>query len=496
MAEVAFVVADDFEDAELQVPYARLRAAGHHVRIVGARSGESVRGKRGAIFDIEMGAADVDPRDLDAVVVPGGYSPDRLRLCLDVVDLVRRVGQEGRIVAAICHGPSLLIDAELVQGRTITSWPSIRTDLEHAGATWVDEVVVEDGNLITSRNPDDLEAFSATILRRLPLHHETRAGPRARSSPAWGPRDRIPAGEEAFLDRLRACLASAPEGQEWIGDDAAVLEGGLLFATDALVEGVHFDLGWCAATDVGWKALAVNLSDIAAMGGTPFAAVAVLVVPPDRVGLADGVIDGVATAAGEFDCPLVGGDTTGGPVAMVSVAVLGRCGETGPVLRRGARSGDAVFVTGPLGAAAVALAAYRDGRTPTPEAVERLHRPTPRLREGMAAAAAGATAMIDLSDGLANDLSHVCEASHVGVRITGADVPLATGAALADAFSGDDYELCFTASDPELVTTTFTALGCRPPTRIGTVTAADRILVDSEGRERPLPLVGWEHTVS
>ena len=198
-------------------------------------------------------------------------------------------------------------------------------------------------------------------------------------------------GEHAFLERLRARLPPAPEGQVWIGDDAAVLDG-LLVTTDALVERLHFDLSWCSAGDVGWKALAVNLSDIAAMGGTPRAAVATLVVPPDRPGLADQVIDGVAAAATAFGCPLVGGDTTAGPALMVSVTVLGVCGPTGPVLRSGARPGDAVFVTGEMGGAAAALEALRDSRVVAPALARRLHRPTPRLREGQTAAAGGATA--------------------------------------------------------------------------------------------------------
>jgi thiamine-monophosphate kinase len=303
------------------------------------------------------------------------------------------------------------------------------------------------------------------------------------------------AGETAFLERLRARLPPAPEGQEWIGDDAAVLEGGLLLTTDALVEGVHFDLRWCAASDVGWKALAVNLSDLAAMGGTPRAAVAALVVPPDRAGLAEEIIDGAAAAATAFGCPLVGGDTTGGPVVMVSIAVLGTCAQTGPVLRRGAQLGDAVFVTGPLGAAAAALAAFRDRHTPTPDARQRLVRPTPRLREGIAAAAAGATAMIDLSDGLATDLSHLCDASTVGVCIDTSDVPLAGGATFTDALQGDDYELCFTAADPKTVAARFAASDCKLPTRIGMTTPGERILVDPDGQQRPLPRVGWEHTV-
>ncbi len=303
-------------------------------------------------------------------------------------------------------------------------------------------------------------------------------------------------GEWAFLQRLRDRLPRAPEGQEWIGDDAAVLEAGLLLATDALVEDVHFDLAWCDATDVGWKALAVNLSDIAAMGGTPRAAVTALVVPPGRPGLADGIIDGVAAAANAFGCPLVGGDTTGGPVVMVSITVLGACGPVGPVLRRGARVGDAVFVTGPLGAAAAALGALRLGHDPAPELARRLHRPTPRLDEGRAAAGAGATAMIDLSDGLATDLGRLCGASGVGVRVDSHAVPLAAGATWNDALAGDDYELCFTAPDPAAVASCFAAAGCEPPTRIATITDDDLVVVGTDGRERRLPPVGWEHTVA
>ncbi|MEX2100670.1 MAG: thiamine-phosphate kinase [Acidimicrobiia bacterium] len=302
-------------------------------------------------------------------------------------------------------------------------------------------------------------------------------------------------GEWAFVERLRARLPQAPQGQVWIGDDAAVLGGGLLLTTDALVEDVHFDLVWCHASDVGWKALAVNLSDIAAMGGTPRAAVTTLVVPPGRPGLADGVIDGVAEAANVFGCPLVGGDTTGGPVVMVSITVLGTVSPPGPVLRGGARVGDAVFVTGPLGAAAAALGALRLGRDPAPELAQRLHRPTPRLDQGLTAAGAGATAMIDLSDGLATDLGHVCDASGVGVRIEESAVPIAPGATFNDALSGDDYELCFTVPDPALVSRRFEAAGCAAPTRIATITTRERILVGTDGQERALPQAGWEHPI-
>ena len=127
-----------------------------------------MKGKRGkATARIERTAADADVGEFDALVIPGGYSPDHLRLDPGAVSFVRRFSGTGKPVAAVCHGPQLLIEADVVRGKTLTSWPSIRKDLENAGARWIDRQVVEDGNLITSRKPDDLEAFSAAILRRL-----------------------------------------------------------------------------------------------------------------------------------------------------------------------------------------------------------------------------------------------------------------------------------------------------------------------------------------
>lgn len=167
MAQIAFLIADGFEDSEFEVPYERLRAAGHQVTIVGTEAGKTVQGKRGSLVEVEAAASDVEPESFDAIVVPGGYSPDRLRLNPDAVELVRHLADDGRLVAAICHGPSLLIDADCVDGRTVTSWPSIRRDLENAGASWVDCSVVEDANVVTSRKPGDLDDFSAAILSKI-----------------------------------------------------------------------------------------------------------------------------------------------------------------------------------------------------------------------------------------------------------------------------------------------------------------------------------------
>jgi thiamine-monophosphate kinase len=305
-------------------------------------------------------------------------------------------------------------------------------------------------------------------------------------------------GEFAFIERMARLLPAAPAGQTWIGDDAAVLEGGVLFATDVVVEGVHFDFAWTTAEDAGWKALAVNVSDLAAMGGSPWAAVVCLVVPPDRPGLADGVGAGLAEAADALGCPLVGGDTSNGPVCTIAVAVLGRSATTGPVLRSGARPGDAIFVTGPLGAAAAALRRMRQGATPGHLALQRLRRPAPRVVEGQAAAEAGAGAMIDVSDGLAADLGHICDRSRVGVALVAASIPHDEGVDLGDALhGGDDYELCFCAPDPGRVRAAFAARGLAQPFRIGTITAEPaRLLVADDGSTCVLAPSGWQHGVS
>ncbi len=168
MARIAFVADDLFEDSELRIPWERLRQAGHETVLVGLEKGKEIHGKRGKErFTADVAAKDVTADDFDALVVPGGYSPDKLRTSLDMVRLVRTMFTAGKTVAAVCHGPWMLVEADALDGKTVTSWPSIKTDLINAGARWVDREVVEDENLVTSRKPDDLEAFSSAILRRL-----------------------------------------------------------------------------------------------------------------------------------------------------------------------------------------------------------------------------------------------------------------------------------------------------------------------------------------
>ena len=274
-------------------------------------------------------------------------------------------------------------------------------------------------------------------------------------------------GERGFIDRVRRRLrAPGPGVIVGLGDDAAVvaLAGRtLLLTTDALLEGVHFRRGTATLRDIGAKALAVNLSDIAAMGGEPRWALLALGMPPDlSVADVDELYAGLGETADRHGVSLVGGDTTAAPAGLVlSLTVVGEV-EGAPLRRQGAQPGDAILVTGTLGAAAAGLAVLEHGAgsaaSEAAETVRRAHRrPTPRVAEGSLIRASGtATAMIDLSDGLATDLGHILEESRVGAVVRLADLPIddATRAvARAHAVDeiewavsgGEDYELLFTA---------------------------------------------------
>jgi protease I len=168
MAKIAMILGPEFEDSEFRVPYDCLREAGHDVTIIGPESGKTVEGKRGREkVEIEAEPQESDPYEFDGLVIPGGHSPDNIRTNEAIVGFIRRFATTGRPLAAICHGPQLLIEADLVRGKRMTSWPSVKTDLVNAGADWVDEKVVLDGALITSRKPDDLDAFCRAVLSAL-----------------------------------------------------------------------------------------------------------------------------------------------------------------------------------------------------------------------------------------------------------------------------------------------------------------------------------------
>ena len=165
---IAILAEDDFEDSELVEPMRAMKNAGAKAVIVGSGSKETYKGKRGSTtVRVDTTAEKVKAEDFDAIIIPGGYAPDKMRLHHSVVDLVRKAYDSGKVIAAICHGPQLLISARIVRGHRVTSWPSVAVDLKNAGADWVDAPVVQDGNLITSRKPADLPRFNKTIIEAL-----------------------------------------------------------------------------------------------------------------------------------------------------------------------------------------------------------------------------------------------------------------------------------------------------------------------------------------
>ncbi len=228
----------------------------------------------------------------------------------------------------------------------------------------------------------------------------------------------------AAISRLERLLPPPPPGETWIGDDAAVVAGGLLLAIDSVVQGVHFvgdSEGDLEAA--GWRVVVRNVSDIAAMGGEPRR---LMVSVAGTVDL-DALYAGIIAAAEAYSCPVVGGDLTEADAVVITAAITGSV-EGPPVLRSGARPGDVIYVSGPLGGAAAS--GYKA-------------RPQARVAEGRAARRGGATAMIDVSDGFALDLRRLAQASGVGVRLE--EVPVARGATQAEAMGGgDDYELIYT----------------------------------------------------
>ncbi|GAB4259717.1 MAG: thiamine-phosphate kinase [Thermoleophilia bacterium] len=260
-------------------------------------------------------------------------------------------------------------------------------------------------------------------------------------------------GEFGFLARLRERLGtSLPGARVALGDDAAVLTppgGELVVTTDMSVEGVHFDLAYTGWFDLGFRTAAVNISDIAAMGGLPrFLVVALGVRGETSIADLDAFYAGLEMCARAYGTAVVGGDTTSSRDTVVSITVLGECEPGRAVLRSGARPGDLLVVTGVVGASAAGLALLAGKAGLTLDSRLRVQlteahlRPRPRVDEGRAAAAAGATAMADISDGLLRDAANIAAASGVRLEIDTGRVPVAPGVAeVAAALGVDPLEL-------------------------------------------------------
>lgn len=164
--KVIIFVADMFEDLEFWYPKLRMKEAGAQVVVVGPKE-DTYKGKHGLPAKADKGIQDVKESDFDLLIIPGGYSPDHMRRSPQMVEFVKKMNSKGKPIAAICHGPWMLASADIIKGKRLTSFFSIKDDLIHAGAKWVDEESVIDGNIITSRQPDDLPAFCKAIIEHV-----------------------------------------------------------------------------------------------------------------------------------------------------------------------------------------------------------------------------------------------------------------------------------------------------------------------------------------
>ena len=320
-------------------------------------------------------------------------------------------------------------------------------------------------------------------------------------------------GERALISRLLARLPRpSPSLLIGPGDDAAVVRPGRaalqVLTTDALVEHVHFSRAWASPESIGHKALAVNLSDLAAMGALPRWALLSLVLPPDTpLSFVDGLVDGLAALGSQHGVTVAGGNVTRSPgPVVIDVTAGGEVAQRKFITRAGAHPGDELWLSGSIGGAHAALAMLSADEAPGPALAERLHRPTPRVRLGAAIAAhRAARGLIDLSDGLGAAVTQLAEASGCGARIDADAIPVMAEArewwnakgvdpVQVSLAGGEDYELLLAVparwggrlrhlrrqvTDP-------------PLTRIGTLTRDRALVLARRGIETPLP-GGFEH---
>ncbi|MDR7192284.1 thiamine-phosphate kinase [Luteimonas terrae] len=313
------------------------------------------------------------------------------------------------------------------------------------------------------------------------------------------------AGEFDLIDRIRARTVARDDVVLGIGDDAALLQPPagmqLVVAMDTLNAGIHFPHD-TAPADIGWKALAVNLSDLAAMGATPaWCTLSLSLSEPDAAWV-DAFLNGFDALARQHAVALVGGDTTRGPLS-VCVSMFGFVSPGRALRRAAARVGDDIWVSGTPGDAAAALAQWSAGGARDPVLRARLDRPTPRVTLGLRLSEV-AHAAIDISDGLLADLAHVCRASNVRAEVDVDALPVsgALRAAVSDvetrralqASGGDDYELCFAAPVAQRDAIFAAALDAHVPvTRIGRIVEGQGVVATSNGGPWMPVRTGWDH---
>ena len=314
----------------------------------------------------------------------------------------------------------------------------------------------------------------------------------------------VPLGAGREFDRIRAIAAALGDDARELGDDCAMVEpgpGSIVVSTDVSVQDVHFRRDWLTFEEIGWRAAAAALSDLAAEGAECVGVLAAVTAPRESAerDLVD-LMRGIGAAARSVGGRVLGGDLSAGPAWSIAVTVVGRAGR--PILRAGARAGDGLWVTGALGAARAALEAWRAGRVPSAAQRQAFAHPEPRIAAGRWLSQHGVTAMLDLSDGLGADAQHLAAASDVGLAIDLGRVPVspAVGAAAGDepgavfaARGGEDYELLaalppgFAETDAELL-----LRDCGVAlTRIGSVVGGSGVSLTLDGA--PVHLTGYDH---
>lgn len=321
-------------------------------------------------------------------------------------------------------------------------------------------------------------------------------------------------GEEGLIQEIKRLFSSESDDVRVdIGDDAAVVDvsgGSQVWTTDILIESIHFRKEWQAPEELGMKCVRANISDLASMGARPLFGLLSLGIPRDvDADLVLSICSGIGRSAADAGIRMVGGDTSASPgVMVISIALMGAV-DGSPMTRAGARPGDRIIVTGALGAAAAGLRLLEAGTdTDFPGLVHAFRTPPDRIEAGRVVASAGGTAMTDISDGLATDLRHLCEASSAGADIDLSRVPLMDGLeAACERLSldkeelvlcgGEDYELLFTvAQDAEVpLLDAVRKAGAPKAAVIGTITGAEVgiFVTGFDGGKRPLKACGYEH---
>lgn len=314
-----------------------------------------------------------------------------------------------------------------------------------------------------------------------------------------------------MIDRIRRIVGEPAEGETWIGDDSAILRapaGTILMTADLLIEGVHFDLTLTGPVDLGYKAIAVNASDIAAMGGTPRrATVSLGLRPGTEVEWIEDLYRGMQECCEDLGMRIVGGDVSRSDCLVISICLIGNPAGRRVIERRGARVGDAICVTGTLGRSAAGYRLLRAGRRDVEDLVAAHLRPRARVRETEVLRRVLPSAMIDISDGFAADLHHICRSSKVGALIDSSKLPIVDiegleldRSALELALhGGEDYELCFTIA-PERVDAAIQTVADATSTAVTVVGEIKEesfgVMITEIGSTTSLEAKGWDHLKS